>query len=158
MSIINWKPFGIFLKIKCNFILIWTSIKSLMGYSRIALNMGLQISTYTLWNIRDFFRRFLRRLFFTALLTCVFKHRSFKSFSDKICCDAILSKSSCGEYLLKILVNGFSWLNKNWFLFRFFCRNIFLIFFIVCQLFGGGHQWNILGRTNSREIIDWFTF
>ncbi len=132
MSIINWKPFGILLKIKCNFILIWTSIKSLMGYSRIALNMGFQISTDTLWNIRDFFRRLLRRLFFTALLTCVFKHRSFKSFSDKICRDAILSKSSCGEYLLKILVNGFSWLNKNWFLFRFFCRNIFLIFFIVC--------------------------
>ena len=132
MSIINWKPFCIFLKIKCNFILIWTSIKSLMSYSRIALNMRFQISTYTLWNIRDFFRRLLRRLFFTALLACVFKHRSFKSFSYKICSDAILSKSSCGEYLLKILVDRFSWLNKNGFLFGFFCRNIFLNFFIVC--------------------------
>lgn len=132
MSIINWKPFCIFLKIKSNFILIWTSIKSLMGYSRIALNMGFEISAYPFWNIRDFFRRFLRRLFFTALLTCVFKHRSFKSLSNKICCDSILSKSSCGEYLLKILVNGFSWLNKNRFLFRFFSCNIFLIFLIVC--------------------------
>jgi hypothetical protein len=149
MTVINWKPLSLLLKIYCYFIFVWTPVKALMSYSRVSFDVRFKISTNPFRNFRNFFTWLFGRLLFVALLTCILKHRSFQSFCNKISGDSIFCYTRCAKYFLESLIYGFSWLYKHVWLFVYFLSCIFLIFLLVAWLFGWRHQGDVFRWSNS---------